>query len=142
MIDLLVKFQTITCPTQKCGIVFAVSNHFYTEARADHRSFYYPNGHSQWFPQKSETEKLQAEKLRLEASLDFERNRRVAAQESAKQARAEEKRQRTLRLNQKKRIEAGVCVHCHRTFPDVQQHMHDKHGVVNGTESIDKRAKR
>jgi hypothetical protein len=42
-----------------CHIHFAVPNEFNTDKHDDHTSFYCPQGHKQWYTQKSREEKLE-----------------------------------------------------------------------------------
>jgi len=92
--------STITCG--ECGTVFAVSEHFRNAIRKDHRTFYCPNGHDRWFPDKTEEEKLRerlAESYATNGDL-------------------------TNKLN---RIKKGVCPWCNRSFQNIKSHIKSKH---------------
>ncbi len=52
-----------------CGINFGITRDFYGKRREDHKSFYCPAGHSQYYSGKSETEKKQEEIDRLNNSI-------------------------------------------------------------------------
>jgi hypothetical protein len=60
--------KNITCHT--CGVVFGLTDSVDAARREDHKTFYCPNGHSQYFPGKTEEEKLIEE---LRATLARER---------------------------------------------------------------------
>lgn len=51
-----VKLEIHSCP--KCGIVYAITENFENRKRQQHDPFYCPNGHSIWFPGKTDTEKI------------------------------------------------------------------------------------
>lgn len=51
-----VKMEIHNCP--KCGIVYAFTKNFGNRKRDEHSSFYCPNGHSIWFPGKTDAVKI------------------------------------------------------------------------------------
>ena len=55
-----------TCCCASCGIQYAIPERRQRELRENHETFYCPNGHTQWYPQKSEAEKLRDELKRKE----------------------------------------------------------------------------
>ena len=124
-ITLKTTLEVLTCC--KCGIAFGMPGHFTNKRREDHESFYCPNGHSQYFPHKSEAEKAQAEAEKYKklwrqeqdyaASVLTERN---AAQKQLSAAKGQ-----MTRL--KKRVANGVCPCCNRTFTSLARHMAMKH---------------
>ena len=95
-----------------CGTRFAVPSAFDVERHKDKRSFYCPNGHSQAYIE-SEWDKIR-------------RERDVLRQQTA---RLEDELNATRREleNTKKRVGAGVCPCCHRTFRALARHMKNKH---------------
>lgn len=52
---------TLNIVTCSCGLVFAVPDQFLDARRDDHKTFYCPNGHGHWFPEKNDLEEAQAE---------------------------------------------------------------------------------
>lgn len=59
----------------KCGIVFAITKALKTRRLNDHKSFYCPNGHGQYFSEDNEVEELkrrlkQEENCCINAKLD------------------------------------------------------------------------
>lgn len=104
----------------ECGVTFAFSREFHDARKADHQSWYCPNGHSRMFTGKNRAEQLEAE---LEAS------RRIARNERERRERAE--RQRSAARGQvtkiKRRVGRGVCPCCNRTFADLGRHMAGQH---------------
>ena len=118
------ELEAKTCPA--CGVLYAAPASLFEHAADDEkRSWYCPNGHNLIFPKGGrEIDKLRAEKLRLESQLEWER-------QNATNARTDARRARTQLANVKKRVGAGACPDCHRTFQNVAKHMARKHGVEN-----------
>ena len=112
------KFETETCVT--CGVIFGVGGDFRRWRLKDHNSYYCPNGHSQCYTGETPEQKLQKQ---LDAA-----NREVltAKGDADWQRKLREKSDRKLK-KLTKRIEAGVCPHCQRTFENVARHMQTKH---------------
>lgn len=124
-ITLSTTLTTIDCCA--CGITFAVPKVWEQQRRDDHAGFYCPNGHSLTFYGKTEAEKLRerletaearAEVLRKEA--DRQRDRLAREQRSH----AATKGQLT---KTKKRVAAGVCPCCSRSFVQLARHMAGQH---------------
>lgn len=101
-----------------CGVTFGLPVAFKDERVKDHRAFYCPNGHNQWYTSETEAEKnlrlLRAEEARHRLTLARENQERLA----------KEKAERKL-----KRVDKGVCPKCNRTFANLARHMSCKHGV-------------
>jgi Zn ribbon nucleic-acid-binding protein len=105
--------QIKTTECIKCGCVIGLSQQYYDERLADHQLFHCPNGHTQYFSGESVVEKAN----------------RLLREEQARH-------QRTIsRINEvererdrlKKRVKAGVCPCCKRTFRSLALHMKHKH---------------
>ena len=54
-----------------CQVTFAVTDEYAKARRRDHKSFRCPNGHSQYYPAKSNEEKLKEQVKRCQADADF-----------------------------------------------------------------------
>ena len=121
-----------SCECYSCGVLFASS--ILPRRRKDGQNFYCPNGHVQCYTE-SEVDKLRKqltdEKLKREqAERNMEWARVAERQAEAERAKVEKK----LRL-QTRRIEAGVCPHCQRTFKQLAAHMKCKHAAILAQES-------
>jgi protein-arginine kinase activator protein McsA len=114
--------EAVTC--YKCGVDFA--SPVLSRRRTDGEEFWCPNGHGQVFHE--------TEVQRLRKQLEAEKQKRETAEREkdwalVRQRDAESKAtkvQKKLNL-QTKRINAGVCPHCHRTFQQLARHMQCKH---------------
>lgn len=53
-----IEMRTIHC--SRCGIPFATTNSFYLRKRDDHKTFFCPSGHKNYYPQES-IEELESE---------------------------------------------------------------------------------
>ncbi len=135
----MTKFATtalelITCCKAGCGVQFGVSDAWIRNRRNDHALFYCPNGHSQYFPQKSDLDcakedrdRLAAERLRLQAEVDYQREQKRKAQAEVSTQKGRATRFKNERDKVKTRIAKGVCTECHRSFVNVQRHYETCH---------------
>lgn len=103
-----------------CHMDFGVTPAFEKKRRDDHKTFYCPTGHSNFYPQNSETERLRASLDSAKAQLTHTRDQLQATEY---QRRAQKAQNTKLR----KRIAAGVCPCCNRTFQDLARHMDGQH---------------
>ena len=117
-IDYWDELRVLECG--KCGIAFAVPPEWLKARKGDHSTFYCPNGHPRYFPGESDAEKLQRR-------LDFEKQRREAAERDADYQRNRARAQKAAKTRLEKRIAAGVCPCCKRSFENLANHMRDKH---------------
>lgn len=53
-----VELSQVSCATPECGVIIFLPSAIVRRRKEDHESFYCPNGHSQWFPGKTEEQKL------------------------------------------------------------------------------------
>lgn len=110
-----------------CGVVFAAPECLLRQRREEGGSFFCPNGHSLRYT-KSEVQKLRDRLDRAEARVQFQSDQREAAERSAAA-------QRGANTKLRKRIAAGVCPCCHRSFSNLQRHMSGQHADYAGGES-------
>jgi hypothetical protein len=103
-----------------CGLPHAIPESLYAQAENHGRSIYCPLGH-QWIVKDTFEQKLRREQQRHEATRD------LLAQEERSHAATRGHLTRT-----KKRVGAGVCPCCHRTFRQLARHMEAKHPDYGG----------
>jgi hypothetical protein len=114
--------QTVTLVPEtccRCGVAFALPEFLVKARREDKSNFYCPNGHSMVYT-TSEADRLR-EQLQAQMRTATQMAERARAAEAA-----EEKVTKELR-RLKKRVSAGVCPCCKRTFNDLARHMKSKH---------------
>lgn len=113
----------------ECHTRFAMTTDLNTQRRDDHKLFYCPNGHSQYYSGKSEKERLREELERekrrrgwSEASLTATRDQLQASERSRAALRGHLTRARN-------KIANGVCPvgNCRRHFDNVQEHIATEH---------------
>lgn len=114
----VVALTRTSCPS--CGVTFAMPRAMEQARRSDHKEFYCPSGHKLWFAGKSEAEKLKGELDYVQQSRDkwaryYETERRTSAA------------YRGQITKMKKRMKAGVCPCCQRTFKQLAAHMKTQH---------------
>lgn len=121
-------FELETCSA--CAIQYYVPAAFSRQRHTDGKGFYCPNGHSQFY--------AETEVSRLKKQLEQEKRLREAAEAAQARARSAaqfaENSARTLRghlTRERKRVAAGVCPCCRRSFSNLRRHMtaqHPDHG--------------
>lgn len=105
-----------------CGVFFG--SNILRKRREDHKTFFCPNGHNNYFPHDNEAEKLRKQLAEKDTQLAWERSQRETETQRARDAEKKLKRIKT-------RVKAGVCPECNRTFAQLARHMACKHNVVS-----------
>lgn len=111
------------CP--ECGVQYGLTEVYEDARREDHKTFCCPNGH--WLSYKSETRE---QKLRRQ--LDATTRQLSNTQSELK---ATEYARRAIKgqlTRTKKRIAAGVCPCCNRSFSNLAAHMAGQHPNYGG----------
>jgi RNase P subunit RPR2 len=123
MRGLALKFQTelITEECCNCHMLFGMTKEFYDERKEKKGTeFFCPKGHSQHYTGESDAQRYK--RMLEEANKkNTDLAGRVHGAETARGI-AEKKAKRLL-----KRIRAGVCPHCQRTFSQLARHIESKH---------------
>jgi len=104
------KYTEMICGN--CGVVFYVPEAFEKERRERGGGWHCPNGHTRVY-RESDVAKLRRE-------LSVEKNLRLHFEH--KTERTEKELSRI-----KKRVHAGICPECNRTFKNLAAHMKTKH---------------
>lgn len=108
-----ITLPTLTCCN--CGVVFAMPDRLMANLRASGDWFFYPSGHRQHF--------TQTEADRLRGLLEAANRRNTELVDEVARVRHEKKRI-------ERRVSAGVCPCCNRTFVNLTRHMASKHKDV------------
>lgn len=111
-----------------CGVNWAIPADFMKQRRRDHQTFYCPNGHSQYYPQKSDVEDLKDK-------LAFARSQRDQARAEAAHNENRRRAEKAAKTKLQRRVAAGVCPCCKRTFQSLASHMKAKHPTYPWAES-------
>lgn len=139
--SLTVEQKLVTEECCSCHVLFAITDDFQRARRRDKATFYCPNGHAQSYAGKTEEQKLREQ-------LDEERRKRQSAEQDRAYWSDEAKEQRELAAKERrrasgykghatkltKRVKAGVCICCNRTFQDLARHMATKHPTLTPIE--------
>jgi hypothetical protein len=110
--------ETLVTTTCWCGIHLAIPSNLHRIAHEDGRSVYCPLGHTFGWSETFQT-KYERERKRVQATKDL-----LAAEERSHAA------TRGQMTKLKKRVHAGVCPCCQRSFQNVARHMKTKHPEV------------
>lgn len=114
-------------PCAACKMMFAITDDFEKARRKDHLVFFCPSGHQNWYPSESAEEQLRRENQSLkqqQARLEQEANEGWRAANVAESKLRDEVK---VRKRIEKRIAAGVCPDCNRSFANMARHMASKH---------------
>ena len=119
-----ITLTTIDCPS--CGVMFGLTDELIGRLRTNGKTFYCPNGHSQWYGE-SEADKVKKEleaAQRKIAMKDFELATERSSRELLKRELTATKGQLT---KVKNRVAKGVCPCCNRHFTNLERHMTTQH---------------
>lgn len=130
------KIHILECAS--CNIDFGIGADFMRRRREDHAGFYCPNGHSNVYNGHSNVYNgpSDAEKRAKQAERELDAARSLAQRESRRRQRAEadartaDYRARAAKgqlTKARKRMAAGVCPCCNRSFQNVLRHMAGQH---------------
>ena len=122
----LLKFEVaatwIECAN--CGISFGLTSATERRLRERHENFFCPKGHCNVFKGETEAERIRKQ---LTAQLEAERQSTTWWRCEAQTAKKRESAVKTKLTKMKRRVEAGVCPHCNRTFQQLAAHMQSQH---------------
>lgn len=107
----------------KCGIVFAVPDWWDRQRRDSGEGFYCPNGHTLLYGKNTLEKRLAA----AERARDAARAHAQAVQDQNDAERKAHSATKGQLTKAKKRIAAGVCPCCNRTFRNLARHMTGQH---------------
>jgi hypothetical protein len=106
-----------------CGITFAVPEWWQRKRRDDGQGFYCPNGHSLVYGANTLEKRLKEAERARDAARAYARSV-VDQNDAERRSHAATKGQLT---KVRKRVAAGVCPCCNRTFQNVSRHMAGQH---------------
>ena len=116
----------VRCECSVCSIRFAFDESFYDRRHTDGKSFYCPNGHSQYYTEntkrKHEQELAQERRKTEFYKSQYKNKQRQCEQQKKKAAAYKGHLTRT-----KNRVKNGVCPCCNRSFVNLARHMKNKH---------------
>lgn len=107
-----------------CGMHFAMPQDYQQRRTKDHKGFYCPSGHRQYYLTKSREEELQDER-------DFYQTRTRSLTTQLEHAKNRTRAQKAAKTRIKNRVAKGVCPCCNRTFQNLQRHMTGQHPEWN-----------
>lgn len=115
----------IDCPN--CGMPFGISEDFEKRRRNDHADFYCPRGHVMAYTGKSDAEKARDDAAALRRRLECTEATLTHTRDQLQATEYQRRAQKANNTKLRKRIAAGVCPCCNRTFQDVARHMKGQH---------------
>lgn len=125
--DVITEVRIVAIECGVCGIQFGIGQKFHEHLVASHDWFFCPRGCRIHYYDKTEAEKL---KEQLDNARQRARNAEAREQSWRDQAETAEARRRAekgAKTKLQKRIAAGVCPCCRRSFVDLQRHIAGQH---------------
>jgi predicted RNA-binding Zn-ribbon protein involved in translation (DUF1610 family) len=119
-----IVLETLTCSS--CGITFALPARFIQERREHGTSFFCPNGHERVF-RDPEVKVLQKKLEQAQRQTEQYKGWYKAEQNDHEHTRKRLSATKGVLTKTKKRVAAGVCPVCRRSFADLHRHMHGQH---------------
>lgn len=118
-----------------CHLPFGVTAAFDKARRDDHGTFYCPSKHQNYYPQKSDEEKLRDQLAREKRLRDSTEAQLTHTRDQLQATEYQRRAQKGANTKLRKRIAAGVCPCCNRTFQDLARHMNGQHPdyLIEGT---------
>lgn len=110
----------------ECGISFSMPEKFINERKEDGGTFYCPNGHPRVF-REPEVKRLKKELEAAERRAKLFHGYYEAEQNDHEHTRNRLRATKGVLTKTKKRVAAGVCPCCNRTFQDLSRHMAGQH---------------
>lgn len=114
-----------------CGVLFAMPVELKRQCRDQPgpggKSFYCPNGHSQHYTGKSKAQVERERGDRLARWLEAANARATSEYDQRQAAERSNRALRAVNTRTRKRIAAGLCPCCRRTFQDLAKHMAGQH---------------
>lgn len=124
-----IQIQSLECGV--CDITFGLTKAFIAARQDDGRSFYCPNGHTIGWSAVNRAERTERQlREQLEASRSLaarEAQRRTEAEARARIADYQRRAAKGQLTKTKKRVTAGVCPCCTRTFQNLARNMAGQH---------------
>ena len=111
----------------ECHMTFAMTTQFMKAKRKDHKMWYCPAGHPQYYAQKSKETKLKEQLASTQEEVNRERYRRQDAEVQRNVARKQRNALKGHLGRAKRRAAAGTCPCCKRTFQALTTHMLKHH---------------
>jgi hypothetical protein len=120
----LIELTAVTCCN--CGVVFGIEVSHQRRLRESGEWFHCPNGHRQHYTE-SEADRLRKRLAAVERSRDWANTSAQAARDQADAERRSHAATKGQLTKARKRIAAGVCPCCTRTFQNLARHMAGQH---------------
>lgn len=123
--DIIITLKVVECAN--CGVSFGMPENWHNHFRKTHQYFYCPAGHNNYYPAKSDEEKLRDELKRKEQELSDRVLENFRIGNELDRATKTAKRVTNKLKKMERRVTNGVCPCCNRTFKDLADHMKTKH---------------
>lgn len=126
-LHIIETFTLIRCAD--CRMSFAVPDEYERDRRRDHKTFYCPRGHHNYYPHKSDVEKAREETEQAREAAERLRRQLDRRGEDLQRERRSHSATKGQLTKTRKRAAHGVCPveSCHRSFANVAAHVARQH---------------
>lgn len=125
--DVVIEVRIVAVECGNCGIQFGLGQKHHQRLVESHDWFWCPRGCRIHYYGKTEAEKLQEQLDAAKRREGWARDRAQAWQDQAETAERRRRAEKGAKTKLQKRIANGVCPCCHRSFPNLQQHISGEH---------------
>jgi hypothetical protein len=122
-----VKLELTVFDCASCGVVYGIPDEFVERRQRDGQAFYCPNGHRQSYAGQTEADTLRQQLERERERVAWYSSRFDQQQAENRDLANSNRALKAAKTRILKRVNAGVCPHCHRTFKQLAAHMTTKH---------------
>lgn len=112
---------------------FGVTGDFQKKRRLDHGGFNCPSGHTNYYPQKTEEDRLKEEVARLQTDQEHAGARIIDLRNQRDKALHQRDGMKGAYCKVAVRVKNGVCPCCNRTFKCLADHIAQKHPEFTST---------
>ncbi len=127
MATITLETQLVTHDCGTCSGTYAINARFDREKRAKGGSWYCPYCRASWSYTESDVSRLQKQLKRAEELRIRERQAHDQTKADLRETELKRRAEKSAKTRIQNRVERGVCIHCNRTFQDLQRHMATKH---------------
>lgn len=126
--------RTVTIVSLHCGechVLFGLNQSYHEAAKRDGTTFCCPNGHRIGYSD-TEVSQLEREKAKVERQLQWAREDRADLRERLDHETRSKAAVKGHLTRTRRRVAAGVCPCCNRSFKDLARHMQGQHPEYEG----------
>lgn len=111
----------------QCGVPFGLEQEYKNNMVRKRETFHCPNGHRQWFPGKTDKQKIKDLEIEVQRQRQQKDQMQARHRDERQHLEYQVRGQKAAKTRIKNRVAAGVCPCCNRTFQNLARHMQGQH---------------